>query len=169
MLLLGSSGMVLSSGGWTLTAWVQNLRPNSLFRTLFRGSGTNGNHPVLTQAGTDLLGTFENGAQIFFPSGANVTGLVAGAWHHIAAVGASGQTTFYINGTLVGVAGFQSTTDVYAVGNYQQGNQVFSDYIDELWIWSRALTSQEVNNVFEGTLCPSPASTTFVCPGEVGL
>ena len=155
VLLLGSSGISINStSGWTLSAWVSDLKPTSQYRTLFRGAGPNGNHPVISLVNTDLLGTWENSVLQFFSSGYHLNALIAGSWHHIVAVGLGGETKYYINGSYVGSAAFQSTTNVYGVGNYQvDGGQTFADLIDELRIWTTALSEEDILRLYNATLC----------------
>lgn len=145
---------ISAAAGWTLSVWVKDLAPDTQFRTLYRGFDASlGHHPVAIQPGSDELGTFENGAQIFYPSGATVSSFTPGMWHHITAVGGGGETKIYINGTLAGTSAFVSDTDIWVVGNFQYGGQLFASYMDELRIWGRALTDVEVQTLHQTTLC----------------
>ena len=163
-LLLTPPISINATVGWTASAWVKNLYPNTMYRTLFRGYL--GHHPVLTNQYSNNLGTWDSGGGSFRPSGYAVTPLVDGSWHHIAAVGLSGQTRFYINGSFVGTAAFASSTDIYSVGNDQSGGQPFSSYIDEVRVWNRALSDAEMASLHAAVLCGQTAANCPVITGS---
>ena len=60
-------------------------------------------------------------------------------WHHIAAVGKDEQTLYYVDGDLVRL--IQSKTDIWRVG---AGGQRFAEYLDDVYIFQRALSAGEV-------------------------
>ncbi|GGI57653.1 T9SS type A sorting domain-containing protein [Winogradskyella haliclonae] len=74
-------------------------------------------------------------------------------WTHIAGVydQANGTLSIYINGTLqntaAGITGSSlSTTNNTILGGVDWGNATFTGTIDELRIWDRALTAQEITD-----------------------
>ena len=168
---VGSAGMSLA-GDWTLAAWVRSLKATSTYRTLFRGLPVLGHHPVIVPLSLSVLGSWKNTASgdggslalhFYSSTGCDISGLSAD-WHHIAAVGSGGSTVFYLDGTACGTANFQSQTDVYAVGNYQGGGQVFADYLDEVYGYSRALSAADVLSLYNSALtyCSGLTANTTV-------
>jgi hypothetical protein len=129
---------------WTITAWFTAPLPNTGdWHTLTRGNG--GDHQIILNSSLDL-GVYANGNGDFRSCGYNVSGLSTG-WHHVAAVGEGSTTRFYVDGQYVGSSDRKSTTDIYCLGNYQENNQRFSEAIDDIRVYSRALASNEVHDL----------------------
>ena len=57
-------------------------------------------------------------------------------------------TTFYINGVFGGASDRKSVADIKAIGNHTGAGQQFADRIDEFAVWTRALSSSEIANIF---------------------
>ena len=87
--------------------------------------------------------------------------VVVGEWTHVAAVRDGGEVRFYINGALsstvavnAAALGNEGTPPSYRIG---RGNptpgflQDFNGQIDELGLWNRALTANEVKQLFDAT------------------
>ena len=106
------------------------------------------------------MGTLTTMGATFYPSPYSVRSLEAETWYQFAAVGNGGITTFYVNGVNVGTAAFESTTNVYVVGNYPEGGQVFAEYVDEVRAGTEALTDSQVSDVYTSTLCGPQTTTT---------
>lgn len=73
----------------------------------------------------------------------------------------------YVDGVQVGVVAFQSQTDVYSVGNYFTGGQLFCAYVDEFYMYDRALSDTEVYNLYllyTPSACTPATTTTTVLP-----
>ena len=68
-------------------------------------------------------------------------------WHHVAAVGKSGRTYFYIDGIMVGSSDRQEISDVYLIGNHDS-DEAFAEILDDIRIYSTALTDQEVESIY---------------------
>lgn len=148
--LAGANDMMLANpvvtlpAAWTISAWFTAPLPaTATWHTLTRCSASSGDHQIITDSGL-TLGMFDNtsGGQ-FRTSGFNMGSLSAG-WHHIAAVATGTVTKFYIDGVLVGTSDRKGSGDVYAVGNYQNNNQRFSDMIDDVRVYDHELTATEV-------------------------
>jgi hypothetical protein len=127
-------------GEWTIGGWFNGLDKNG-WRTLTRG--LDGDHQILVSPSGEL-GSYDNVHNTkFHGSGFDMKSLSDG-WHHVAAVGSGGTTTFYVDGAAVGSIAFQSTSDVFSLGNYQGGGQRFADQIDDVRIYNRVLSAAEV-------------------------
>ena len=126
---------------WTIATWFYYpYAAHGSWHTLVRGSE---DHQIMCELGTNILGMYDNaGGSAFRSSGYDMDVLAAG-WHHLAAVGTGGTTKFYIDGSYVGTADRQSTTDIHAIGNYQGGGQQFG-IIDEFCVINRAMTEMEI-------------------------
>ncbi|ACB50050.1 hypothetical protein cce_0699 [Crocosphaera subtropica ATCC 51142] len=132
---------------WTVETWFFTPLPHPFaYNTLVRAENAP-EHPVLVKnEGTQrLLGTYVKGQ--FYPSGFDMEQLPSG-WHHLAVVGQGegdqASTTFYIDGKEVGkVEKAKTSSDIYAIGNYQGGKQPFGK-LAEVRIWQLALKPEEV-------------------------
>lgn len=192
----GGDAMILNNNvvdlgaEWTMTTWFSTPIPSTgNWHTLARGLG--GNHHVIGQTGTNLLGVYDNVTATAFRVAVpnfDLDDLSTPGFAHIAAVGSGGTTTFYINGVEVGVSPYQSTTDVFSVGNYfnstdplvaRGGGQRWSGIIDDFAIFDSALTATDIATIWNNgqgltiqdflfpPLAPEPMSV--VLWGMVGL
>ncbi|HYG78294.1 MAG TPA: autotransporter-associated beta strand repeat-containing protein [Planctomycetota bacterium] len=144
--LSGGKGIDLSGGNWTVSARFRDIHPSSTWRTLTRGN--TGDHQVIVETGSTRLGSFDNvGGTNFRASGYDVTPVVSSGWHQVTAVGSGTTTAMYIDGVLVGTVPFKSTSDIYAIGNWQGGGQAFSQVMDEVYIYQRALSAAEIKGL----------------------
>ena len=146
-----NKGIDLSGGNWTTSVWFNGLYPNSQWRTLYRGNVND--HQVIIENGSNRLGIYDNASNgQFRPSGydVNVGGVQTG-WHRLVAVGSGTTTSMYIDDVFVGASDMKSVADIYAIGNIQFGGQSFAQLIDEVSIYQKALTIDELN----GQVLPS--------------
>jgi hypothetical protein len=144
VLMAGPSGVKLPAS-WTIAAAFQApLAPHGNWHTLTR-SAVNDHH-VIVPSTLDDLGMFDNaGGTGFRGVGFKMNQLPAG-WHHLAAVGNRGTTTYYIDGQGVGTIPLQSKADVYVVGNYQGGSQQWGE-LDAVRLYGRALAAEEIQTL----------------------
>jgi hypothetical protein len=145
-MLLLDNPISLEGSEWTIATWFKMPLATSSgsWNTLTRGQ--NGDHQVIIRKSDGKLGSYESGGPGFHDSGYDVSNLSTG-WHHLTAVAKDDKTNFYINGTLVGSSNFQSTTDIYAIGNYQGDGQAFGT-IDDLRIYDTALSANEIKSLY---------------------
>jgi len=134
---------------WTVAAWFQNLAPTGDWRTLFRGKGAD--HHIIVQNNADNLGSYVGG----FRDGGTDLVPDPDVWHHIAAVADAAGTSFYVDGALAGSITQRAQSNVYAIGGYQNNSQRFAEKIDDVVIYGRALSPEEV-----GDLVNPPAPET---------
>jgi len=103
-------------------------------------------------------------------SGGADTTLTNGEWHHVAAVYDDSQQTvyFYLNGAPDGSATFaDSMASGYwtslSVGRCYYGSAwQWNGLIDEVAVWNRALSSQEISSLYTGG-GPVPCGAAVVC------
>jgi len=146
---------------WTLSAWFKGpVQANRRWHTLFRGRA--GDHQIIIHP-NGKLGSYFNvtnrGRRGFVGTSYNVLRdpKLRTGWHHVAAVGSRGTTTFYIDGRRVGTIRGQSRTDVWSIGNYQGGGQRFTRRVDDFQIDNTALTRRDILRMAKGPPPPKPA------------
>jgi hypothetical protein len=134
--------VVALSSDWTLCGWFKTPLPNTgTWHTMFRAQS--GDHQIIAD-GSLKLGMYDNATGDGFRwCGFNLVTLSNG-WHHVAAVGSGSTTAFYVDGAFVGTSDRKSSSDVYAVGNYQSGGQRFADRIDDVRVYNLALGAGEI-------------------------
>ncbi len=126
---------------WTVSAWFEGLDSDG-WRTLFRGASY---HHVIVNFSQEDLGLFRNGHR---DSGVNLR-REDGVWRMVTAVGTSNKVDYYIDGKLVGtVSGHTVDSDVQCIGNFQNGGQRFADTLDEVYLYDRGLSSEEVAGLY---------------------
>lgn len=136
------------SGDYTIAFWFYNLAPNSAFRTGIKGTN---HYPIIIDNGTNRVGTYNNSTSTFIPANFDMSEADYAGWHHIVAVGYSGKTDFYVDGAYKGTSQFKSDSDVIGIGNIPASvgtNHRFADRIDEFAIWSRALSRDEIREIY---------------------
>jgi hypothetical protein len=97
----------------------------------------------------------------------NGTASMISSWNNIVGIKAGSKYSLYVNGTLVSeeVDNYQhsgSTMDMH-VGNHGAWNTFFYGKIDDIGIWNRALTAEEVQELYTLNACTfSIYDTTYV-------
>ena len=130
---LGDGG-VDTDGSWTIDCYFKTPIPGTgAWHTLTRGNG--GDHQVILHPDQTSLGSYDNvGGSGFQDTGFDVASLDDG-WHRLTVAAGGGTATFYIDGEAVGDHATVSTSDFFAVGNYQGGNQQWG-YLHQFRIYS---------------------------------
>ena len=67
-------------------------------------------------------------------------------------------SSVYIDGANVGTSDRKSTSDVYAIGNYQGGVQRFADTLDDYRIYNRALDPGDIQSLVQASNDPPVAA-----------
>ncbi|MGB1316849.1 MAG: LamG-like jellyroll fold domain-containing protein, partial [Flavobacteriales bacterium] len=122
----------------TMEAWFKTSVSSGM---IMGWEGTNS--AVIGVNGSGTLFYFENGGGYNF--GASV---IDGQWHHLAAVRTATQMIVYLDGNVTGTLPFTNTltTSVFTIGSYNNGGNPFTGDIDEVRIWSAALTAQQIQD-----------------------
>jgi len=109
----------------------------------------------------------------FYPSidNLNTTALQSGVWNHVVAVVSTGTVTFYINGVSDGTAGSIPGFTAINIGSAQPfTDEDFTGGIDEVMVYSRALTAAEVRNLYSrGSAKVNSSQNSLVTNGLLGL
>jgi hypothetical protein len=181
---------VSMSPSWTVSVWVNATYPfgdpleND--RRVYSDSSSTNNDPLVN------IGTHNTGADgtvdIFVRNGgtqvnhAHSTAIAYdGTWHHLAAVYSEGTLSLYIDGvpdiTMDYIPGTipSDVTSVGAVLRQWDGMQfnnvgaLFTGLIDDLAVWERALTVEEINTIMtSGIPLPVPKFAPVITTEPVG-
>lgn len=126
---------------FTLEAWVK-VDPSTLNKQIMNWQGTHTGQMFVSNAG--LLGYGEsNGSWSGWHGGPTIND---NAWHHVAVVRTPTNVTTYIDGAV----GFSNnismtlTTDRFTIGAFNNGSSGMTGAIDEVRIWSTALTPADI-------------------------
>ena len=141
-------GLDNSSNSYSLSVWFKDLYNDSNgWRTLTRGFGRN--HHVIISSSNDRLGSFLNSGGGFKDSGYDLfPGPSESSWQHLAATFDGSATKFFVNGSYVGMVSDSAGNNIYAVGNYQGGNQRFAQYLDDFRVYGITLEDEDVASIY---------------------
>ncbi|MDQ8036256.1 MAG: DUF4347 domain-containing protein [Pedobacter sp.] len=145
------------------------------FYILFAGDfATAGNDTtrLITSSKTATTTLYKGANSAYSLTAAQLSG-----WHNIVAVadgsGINARTSYYIDGIKVGTAYFKPTDDVSTIGNFQGGGQQFSNYIDDVQIYERALSATEIASLKSGNAlaqrAAGDAGSVYVFSTATGL
>lgn len=101
--------------------------------------------------------------------------LFAGAWYHVAAVYDGTEVTVHLNGSLMasssaaGIIGHHPQAPA-AMGNHATQDQAFFGWMDDVRIYGRALTDQEIIDLVIGTISTGMAPpVAFIADGHLTI
>ena len=179
----GNNGIPTTNGVYTASAWFYGLYSSSTassWRTLFRGNpggggGGGSDHELIINSGGDDLGFYDNThGGGFVDSGYNISAYEnLPTWNQITVVANGTTSTYYINGQQVGTVNEASTSGIYAIGSFQGNNQVFSQYLANVYIYNNtALSTVRVMQLYDATggvpASVLPAATTVMLGAASG-
>ncbi|HIB29659.1 MAG TPA: LamG domain-containing protein, partial [Candidatus Marinimicrobia bacterium] len=143
-------------GSFTVSCWIKPSSINTNWAGFVNKHGTAGQKVFWigqhTTNGKVRFGVFLNGTN---ESALDTDGAVIanGSWYHVAASYDGNYQKIYINGTLVKTSSDINTVLSSGTSNYWIGKSTaqatFSGLIDEVAIWNRALTENEINGQYE--------------------
>lgn len=148
-------GSQLTTGGLTIAAWIRpsGLGGNNVGRIVDKSTGTSGHNGYAFYLSTDrsLRLNVNNGGAVAPPNGL----YQFGEWTHVAAtIQANGSVVVYVNGARVGtgttgaLSGI-TTTNPLRIGNRSNAtDRAFNGRIDNVRIYSQALTASEVGKLY---------------------
>lgn len=95
------------------------------------------------------------------------TPLEQNAWHHVAVVGTEESLALYLDGVLVAeeltmmsLAGMRPQQLYIGKGPTQGGDGYFNGVMDNVYLYKRALTADELGGIVESQRPPAPTTTT---------
>lgn len=113
-----------------------------------------------------LYGGYENDLTIDFT-------YTTKTWYHIVALFDGTTAKLYANNNIIGSsdkASWNTTLDSLFIGSQCNKMKYHNGKIDELGIWNRALTTEEINKLYVGCVNPvasiTPSSSTTFCQGN---
>ena len=150
--MLLSTGLALN-GTYTFSAWFYNKRSNNHGAFIKKNAtgGAGAQYPLLSHlVDGDELG-LHNGA--FRGTGYSMSSLEGlTQWTHIAVVANGSNSTFYINGQQVGnVVSHVITATVQRIGGYGAADQTFAEALDEFAYWDSALSSDQIEVIYNSS------------------
>ena len=143
------------TGSYTVAFWFKPASLGSGNRMF--ASWANG-IAIDADSSTTIHAEIGNGASWLTTSAnATVPTMSNGTWYYVAYVVTSTGYTIYFNGSSVGSGTWSSDTPVLAnatlkpyLGSIQGTSNFYSGMLDEIGIWSRALSSTEVTQLYNG-------------------
>ncbi len=125
---------------------------------LFYGSADDDGDGYGSQDEIHLNLTSTGAVQAYFHTGTGTLSdtrkLIDGKWHQaVMTFETGGMARLYVDGVKVGEKPYSPTTDFAFTGRIRSGkpavgNNTFNGWIDEIAYWKRALTEQEVKNMY---------------------
>src|SRR3989344_7565793 len=140
----------------TFAAWV---KINGAFGSNYGWILSADNQGIL--GGTSLVVRNNGQPAFFYKAGENFvdsnTALTQSVWAHIATVyNGSGSVTFYLNGVAdgtrsTGATTWGSTSLAFRMGVWSVGQHFFPGSIDDVRVYNRALSAQEISDIYNDT------------------
>ena len=166
-----SNGAASGNNKITLSAWVyRNSLPNSVEYIFCYGStGNEGIAFGMGEYGSQGIFTTFMGSQ--FDAISNIP-LSINSWHNITSIHhQNGIIEIYLDGNLTFTTNVQTPNIQNILGRIGKsiyGNEFWNGKIDDIGIWNRALTQQEITNLYTSTVPPSVAvlsGDATICAG----
>ncbi len=136
---------------FTVTAWIR-IASGSGEKMIVGTCSSAWNGFWFEVIGTSLRSYFSNGSC----DNTTAVGLNVGVWYHVALVYTGSQVIHYLNGSPVGTYSCTSTSDsgaplyIGAIGPYSTTNWLFNGVIDDLRFYNCALTSAQIQQIYQG-------------------
>ncbi|MGN6387461.1 MAG: LamG-like jellyroll fold domain-containing protein, partial [Verrucomicrobiota bacterium] len=151
---------------FSILYWVNGLGTGQNDRRMFSESSSVANDPLFnlgTHNTNNAVDIYIRDNGVKFNHAISTNGPLDGQWHHIAWVDDRGSAKLYIDGVLDSSYNYTQgrspidTTSLAAIVRSGVGNY-FAGAIDEVSLWERALSAEEVQNVMtNGIQTPVPA------------
>ena len=137
---------------FTYITWTRVRASTTGFRTLLRAYPLPQDHAIIIDAGTNLLGMYDNVTPTSFNSSGYNMAAYGDVWAQWATVGDASGQTFYINGQQVGspVSKSASGNYHYAWGNIQFASDQPWGYVANLELYNIKLTPEQLQQNYYG-------------------
>lgn len=148
------SGLDFGTGAFSISLWIKSSQSATGREILEKQWISSGGYYQIawgnSTAGTIKFEGGSNGAAVFALYTTTAT-YNDNAWHHLVLVRSSNTVTAYIDGSLSGSntasGSFDTSNDgVFQIGRGNSG--YYSGLVDEVGVWSRALSSTEVTQLY---------------------
>jgi hypothetical protein len=177
------------NSSWSASAWInKNNSTGTLAISDYNSIAGNTNPGENDMTMAIHLQVYQNYANVGLRSN-NVDYNVSGGqvsnsqWHHIAFTADNGILKLYFDGSIVGQTIYISSSNFYEAPFYRIGASMWNGnygpstgIIDEVGIWNRALTQQEITALYNAQTCNSSSNiitadgpTTFCAGNSVNL
>jgi autotransporter-associated beta strand protein len=166
-----------SAGFWTVSAWVKTSTPGGSILDKSNGSGwTTGNSIFYlgdgASQGSGGIPSAVRFAGGFFQGSTGAVSVTDNAWHQVIYIDNGGAFGIYVDGVLQSLSSGNSSFSNADVGSTVRlgvttdnvpadGTVNFSGLLDDVQIYSQALSADQVASLFQGqTLSPLPITTS---------
>src|SRR5690606_6451299 len=150
-------------------------------RRIFAEGSTESNNPLFTlgtdnvEGGSDRLDIFirDNNGTAQVNHSDSFLPVFDGEWHHVVYTDYKGQGQLYVDGELDLTVTYNrsiSTLNTTSIGGIQRAanSHWFTGNIDEVLVWDRELTAEEVRTLFESGVIPQPTGDLRVVSVTLG-
>lgn len=140
----------------TISAWVKTKSDTGTFAALVQPTDSAFVHMQLNSAGANRVYT-----DLGYADAPLAPQSPIGTWKHVVINSKSGSTALYVDGVQEGAASTHSfnnitSTNSLQLGRGHSGERYLNGAMDDVRIYDRALTSQEIQNLYgDGTTAPS--------------
>ena len=179
---------ITDTGGaanWTISAWVKTTTPGGSILNKSDGSTWTWDNSIFylgdgSGAGSGGIPSAVRYGRGFFQASTATPSVTNGAWHMVTYVDAAGTYAIYTDGALDSLstsnAGFQQAVQQGSVVTFgttvdnvaSDGTVNFNGMLDEIQIYSRALTTTQVQRLFS-TNSPNAPAATSILPTSTNL
>jgi hypothetical protein len=157
------SGLATGNTIHSIAAWVKvtALPANRAWILLLGNEGTGSHHWLIDKNGTTQFGTWGGPGQV-------APALTVGQWQHVAVTFDGTNLRGYLNGTLFSTVAtnFNLQGVPLTLGKVHIGENYFNGLMDDVRVYSRALTQTEITDLAAGSFGPpAPVGLTAI-PGS---
>jgi hypothetical protein len=159
---------IVSETAFSLSAWinVNSTSTSNHILSVFNTATSSRKFIFRVQSGGAIrLLTYDSSGTTAANATSSSGAITAGTWHHVVAVENSGTTTVYVDGTSVATDSGSNNTNTSPTANLNFGgrddfasssNERMDGKIDDVRIYSDALTSAEVGYIYNNTTASIP-------------
>ena len=168
---------ILNVENWSVSAWYKtSVNSNTIQRITTKQTGSVGNSNVfaiLFQNGK-VYGSFYNGSTEVITSDNSITS--DGNWHHVVYIRNQNLNKLYIyvdnvlkDSTTNSFGNLANTANLF-IGSSGAGTNIqwWNGKIDDIGIWNRALTTDEISNLYNANICYQSVTVTDTLVINVG-
>jgi hypothetical protein len=146
------------SGDFTLSAWIKTSASSTMGATQGRiiskrnGAGGNAYEMYVTQGGGSTLNSYiGTPGGLVFPDTSQ--GVADAQWHYVVTQHSGANDVMYVDGQVFSVGGYAgsvSSTAPFYIGNASFSNLFWPGLIDDVRLYSRALSATEISALYSG-------------------